>query len=182
MFLCFGCMEVFDGDIRRKRCTLCFKARNLSRQRDYRKTPSGRAGMKLSKAAYDKTENGKIAKHFRMSRYRQGAGGIREQEYQRSYRSTPKGLAMVSRANARNNSKRREAPGNPNNVGDLSFEIHTVGRPCVKCGLPSQEVDHIFPIALGGSHDWENLQPLCRECHKLKTADDLRFISLLRVP
>lgn len=31
------------------------------------------------------------------------------------------------------------------------------------------EYDHIVPLALGGEHSWENLQPLCKSCHKRKT-------------
>lgn len=32
------------------------------------------------------------------------------------------------------------------------------------------EVDHIMPLAKGGTNDHENLQPLCVECHEAKTA------------
>lgn len=31
------------------------------------------------------------------------------------------------------------------------------------------EVDHIKPVASGGSHDRDNLQPLCRACHAAKS-------------
>jgi len=51
------------------------------------------------------------------------------------------------------------------------------GYRCVKCGRPANEVDHIVPIALGGSmFDLNNLQSLCSECHKRKTLSDLRKI------
>ena len=32
------------------------------------------------------------------------------------------------------------------------------------------EVDHIQPVEQGGSDDLDNLQSICRECHKMKTA------------
>jgi hypothetical protein len=32
------------------------------------------------------------------------------------------------------------------------------------------ELDHIIPLHRGGSNDYENLQLLCRDCHKEKTA------------
>jgi 5-methylcytosine-specific restriction endonuclease McrA len=41
---------------------------------------------------------------------------------------------------------------------------------CRICGNPSNEVDHIWPIVLGGSSDRPNLQALCPECHSKKTA------------
>lgn len=41
---------------------------------------------------------------------------------------------------------------------------------CRLCGAPSEEVDHIRPKANGGSDARENLQGLCRSCHRRKTA------------
>lgn len=44
--------------------------------------------------------------------------------------------------------------------------IHLTKRPA--------EVDHIKPIALGGSYtDPDNLQTLCSRCHKSKTAKEI---------
>ena len=40
---------------------------------------------------------------------------------------------------------------------------------CVECGAPATDVDHIVPIAEGGSHKWENLQALCHRHHSGKT-------------
>ncbi|WP_411978401.1 HNH endonuclease [Streptomyces scopuliridis] len=34
------------------------------------------------------------------------------------------------------------------------------------------EVDHIAPLAKGGSHEWVNLAPACRECNSLKSDRD----------
>ncbi|HMR01747.1 MAG TPA: HNH endonuclease [Candidatus Competibacter phosphatis] len=46
---------------------------------------------------------------------------------------------------------------------------------CVECaahGRTTQatEVDHITPLANGGTHAEENLQALCKSCHSRKTA------------
>jgi len=51
------------------------------------------------------------------------------------------------------------------------------GYICQDCGeklsLSEAQCDHIVPIFLGGSEfDKENLQTLCEECHKKKTARD----------
>lgn len=35
---------------------------------------------------------------------------------------------------------------------------------------PAQEVDHIVPLARGGTHARANLQPLCKTHHSQKTA------------
>jgi len=41
--------------------------------------------------------------------------------------------------------------------------------------------DHIIPIAIGGSEwDLDNIQTLCKECHKKKTAKDLKKIATIR--
>lgn len=46
---------------------------------------------------------------------------------------------------------------------------------CVEClkqdrVTASQEVDHIVPLSRGGTDDEENLQGLCVDCHKVKSA------------
>jgi 5-methylcytosine-specific restriction protein A len=44
---------------------------------------------------------------------------------------------------------------------------------CLRWCLPSQlDVDHIKPLALGGEDVEGNVQPLCKRCHKTKTALD----------
>lgn len=40
---------------------------------------------------------------------------------------------------------------------------------CRRCGQPGQHVDHIIPLARGGTHDPANLQTLCHSCHSMKT-------------
>lgn len=42
---------------------------------------------------------------------------------------------------------------------------------CAKCGgADDLEADHIVPVSLGGGHEAENMQCLCHECHKAKSA------------
>ena len=48
---------------------------------------------------------------------------------------------------------------------------------CVRCeerGLAAlgTELDHIVPLHKGGGNEPENLQMLCAECHREKTAED----------
>lgn len=48
-------------------------------------------------------------------------------------------------------------------------------RMCEENGLttPGAEMDHIVPLHKGGNNDDDNLQMLCVECHRRKTANDL---------
>ena len=41
---------------------------------------------------------------------------------------------------------------------------------CALCGDPAQELDHVVRLADGGADDPSNLQPLCAECHRAKSA------------
>ena len=40
---------------------------------------------------------------------------------------------------------------------------------CQGCGDHGHHVDHITPLAEGGTHDPDNLQTLCTSCHGRKT-------------
>lgn len=49
-------------------------------------------------------------------------------------------------------------------------------QPCLKQGRTTvaKEVDHVLPKAAGGTDALDNLQAICRNCHKLKTARESR--------
>ncbi len=44
---------------------------------------------------------------------------------------------------------------------------------CRECDRPATVIDHIQALTNGGTDDRENLQPLCDECHEVKTRRDL---------
>lgn len=49
------------------------------------------------------------------------------------------------------------------------------GFSCVACGARERlEVDHVVPIAKGGTWTLDNAQTLCQPCHQEKTARDRR--------
>ena len=54
------------------------------------------------------------------------------------------------------------------------------GKPhCELCGLlivARPEYDHRVPVGLGGASDLDNLQVLCRACHRHKTHEEDRPI------
>lgn len=45
---------------------------------------------------------------------------------------------------------------------------------CAVCKtvLDSYEIDHVVPLALGGKHEFSNLQMLCQHCNRTKSAKD----------
>ena len=51
---------------------------------------------------------------------------------------------------------------------DAYAAAHPLCERCLAEGkaVPMDEVHHKVPVALGGSHDWSNLQSLCRSCHQ----------------
>ena len=55
--------------------------------------------------------------------------------------------------------------------GLCQMPVERVGglEPCGKLGA---EVDHIMPLAAGGTDDLYNLRYLCESCHKAKTSRD----------
>ena len=55
------------------------------------------------------------------------------------------------------------------------------GSTCYKCGGTGVlEIDHILPVALGGTNHGLNLQLLCEDCHKEKTRADIKTIRRQR--
>lgn len=43
-------------------------------------------------------------------------------------------------------------------------------QPMCACGRKANEVDHIIPLARGGTNERSNLQSMCKRCHSRKTA------------
>lgn len=58
----------------------------------------------------------------------------------------------------------------PTQIRNLVFALH--GRVCSFCGSTERiEIDHKHPWSKGGTHDFENLQPLCKPCNRRKGAN-----------
>lgn len=52
--------------------------------------------------------------------------------------------------------------------------------PCVYCGAPSEHIDHIHPVHLGGSSEWDNLAPTCALCNQRKSTRSVLAFLLRR--
>ena len=67
----------------------------------------------------------------------------------------------------------------------LAFDLNDVNKDgivaCKSChkdvDYKNSEVDHIRPLALGGTNDPENMQVLCWDCHYGKTNHDYKLIK-----
>jgi 5-methylcytosine-specific restriction endonuclease McrA len=68
----------------------------------------------------------------------------------------------MSKHTLRGNTTKRES------LRAQAFRLY--GKTCNYCGEPGNEVDHVIELDAGGDNSIENLQVLCRECHKVKTA------------
>ena len=58
-------------------------------------------------------------------------------------------------------------------VADVVARRKHFKSECARCGATEKlECDHIIPVNAGGTHDANNLQTLCCECHKEKSATE----------
>ena len=139
-----------------------------------RRRESGRSAMQ--RAAYRLRHPEKIAeevrkrqeKRRRPRRIRMSVEDRRDSK-RKWKRENPESV-KVSRH--RNRSKRANAKGRHTKMELADLYVLQKGS-CAICGCclsSGYEVDHINPIALGGSNDIKNIQLLCRACNRAKSA------------
>ena len=98
--------------------------------------------------------------------------GVANERLKEFYK-TPKGRI----ARAKMNASRREHSTDPALYAARVVILHTQKESCAKCHTEydiTNQVDHIVALCLGGTDDWDNLQPLCILCHRKKTEEDMR--------
>lgn len=127
----------------------------------YDKSPARLASVNR----YRKTVKGKVTK----ARYSASVKGLAAHA---RYLASPKGKAARALVHAR----RRARSTNPEDFAARVQQMWERCEPCAYCGVTAEQIDHILPLAAGGTDDWLNLQPLCKTCHKLKTAADITAI------
>lgn len=55
----------------------------------------------------------------------------------------------------------------------LDYKEILKADPCAYCGAPCEHIDHIVPVIVGGSNQWENLTAACASCNGSKQARSL---------
>ena len=88
------------------------------------------------------------------------------------YRRTPKGRVALARRYA----KRRSSTTDADSYAARVEHLHSIRESCASCHTPykiTYQIDHIVALCLGGTDNWDNLQPLCIPCHKVKSMVDM---------
>lgn len=55
----------------------------------------------------------------------------------------------------------------------LGYVLVISNDPCAYCGASTEAIDHVVPVARGGSGQWENLAPTCMSCNSSKRDEPL---------
>lgn len=178
-------------------CTKCRQSKQLS-ESNFKNSKSARFGLSAEcktcsgerNLAWSKTDAGKALKEKLEPRYKdwrkeyakayQKANRFQINAYVQSWRDKNREhCRLIDAAWARKNKeKRTEYRHTRRAVGEFSYSIiptlkHLQKGKCAICRelfTSLVEVDHIMPIALGGTNEALNLQLLCRTCNRSKGA------------
>ena len=85
-------------------------------------------------------------------------------------KANPEKIAAI----ARNRRARAKASGGKHTDADIAAILDLQKGRCAYCRIKfgKYQVDHIIPLARGGSNDRTNLQALCTPCNQAKSAKD----------
>lgn len=121
----------------------------------------------------------KIKEQKRLSRLRniekesqfQHAHYLKNSEKLKAYAKSHRlrNLAKYKIVDAIRHARRKNAPGFCS-LEQLNARIQYYGEKCWICREPYTAVDHVKPIAKGGSNWPSNLRPICRSCNSSKRA------------
>jgi 5-methylcytosine-specific restriction endonuclease McrA len=73
--------------------------------------------------------------------------------------------------------QRREAPGTAS-IAQIEARLAYWGWKCWNCRRPYEQIDHVKPIAKGGSNWPANLRPACQSCNARKRS---RWFGVVRL-
>lgn len=154
-----------------KKCAKCSSARPVSEFfKSSKSQDSLRSSCKKCDAQYNSVNAEKIA--AKVARCRK--------KNPESYRAATKRYHTKNPETARTRSTRRRAKklgaGGSYSASDIAFLVKVQGNKCahewcrVSLKKKKRHVDHVMPLALGGSNGRRNLQLLCQPCNNRKHA------------
>lgn len=92
-------------------------------------------------------------------------------EKQREYhRKHPEKLSV---AKGRRRARMAQAPGSGVSASAWRARMNEFGGKCAYCLGDATTMDHVVPLAGGGSHDIENVVPACKTCNSRKGSKSL---------
>ena len=154
-----GSARVKRKDRKRYECPLCRRIRKREAQKQYRKTPEGKAKRTLASKQYRKTPEGRASHNRRKERYRKTpAGRIAENLRKRRYRKTEKGRAIQNAGRT---------------VWKAIKRGKLVRKPCIICDSPDAQGHH-FDYSKPLKVLW-----LCRKHHLAFHRDTFDLRSIL---
>lgn len=147
-------------DGRQRLCKVCSRARASAYVRNHRKEINAkcrekyhtdskyREGLKASKQKWEKKNREKINITTRAWHIR---NPHKSSEYHTRYRT------------------RKAQNGGNHTAIEFGVLCKKYGNECLACGIGGKlTVDHVVPIAKGGTNDISNIQPLCMSCNASK--------------
>jgi 5-methylcytosine-specific restriction endonuclease McrA len=135
--------------------------RKAQRQREY----AAHADAVKKRAAEWYRENGEQARERRRRYYR--SNREHELELMRQWQEHNRDRAAALKSAAR--LARRAAVGRAS-ADAIAARVAMWGGMCWLCGVEATEIDHVKPIAAGGSGWPANLRPICSPCNRSKGA------------
>ena len=118
--------------------------------------------VKLTKKLWRETNRDKVNAQ---KRARRAANADR-------YRELARAVYSANKESALNSAARRQAIKKQASVYSVTAEdLASIRKqPCLYCGSSELiEIDHVIPLARGGSHSVGNLAPACRSCNRTKS-------------
>jgi len=111
-----------------------------------------------------------------------------ENERMKAYQRTQLGAFALRAATVNTSAKHRGCDGKIKAADIFAAWLDQNGFRwlevrCAICGEVTDQwdVDHVTPLSLGGDHDPDNIQIVCRSCHDVKSSDEKRRRRLAAV-
>lgn len=142
------------------------RERILARNRDwYQRNRDTHLPQRLAKCRerYPRERQRHIAKALGRYYAADPADRARRREYRRGNAEKWRVWNMSARA-------RRLAATGKATVAQVRARVEFYGERCYLCGAPWEAIDHVIPIARGGTHWPANLRPICKPCNARKWA------------